>query len=146
MPSTAWRLCTAGCPCAPAAHLEAYNDDPDHPEDVGGEEAVEHVELVLHLARVDHVEQLRHKWEWLGRGVGGGSSAECAAGSACRNSSGVLQHSCWPHAPQHRQQLPTWQKMKVLNTMEEMSFLAVSSLSCQSLYSCMAQGVEGQAR
>lgn len=44
---------------AAPAHLEAHNDDPDHPEDVGGKQAVEHVELILHLARVDHVEQLR---------------------------------------------------------------------------------------
>lgn len=50
-----------------------------------------------------------------------------------------------PRTPAQAAALPTWQKMKVLNTMEEMSFLAVSSLSCQSLYSCMAQGVEGQA-
>ena len=41
------------------------------------------------------------RWEG---GVGGSGSAEGAAGSACRNESGVLQHSCWPHAPQHRQQ------------------------------------------
>ncbi len=46
-------------PAAAGAHLEAHDDDPHHPEDVGAEQAREHVELVLHLARVDHVEQLR---------------------------------------------------------------------------------------
>ena len=43
-----------------APHLEAADEHPDDPEDVRGEEACKHVVLVLHLARIEHVEHLRH--------------------------------------------------------------------------------------
>lgn len=96
-------ICSHAARRAPApAHLEAHDDDPHHPEDVGGEEALEHVQLVLHLARVDHVEQLLGMWGTWGErreaahmAVHSGSLAKLASSPS----------TTWP--PTHMHLLPT---------------------------------------